>query len=71
MTLGAWCRNLVEHWDDAVAEVSLPVAKVWGLYMAASRVAFEQNNLQLHHVLAANVEPRGADSLPLRPWWRP
>jgi cyclopropane-fatty-acyl-phospholipid synthase len=71
MTLRDWCRNLVEHWEDAVQEVSLPVAKVWGLYMAASRVAFEQNNLQLHHVLAANVEPRGADSLPLRPWWQP
>jgi cyclopropane-fatty-acyl-phospholipid synthase len=70
MTLRDWCHNLVEHWDAAVAEVSLPVAKVWGLYMAASRVAFEQNNLQLHHVLAANVGPRGADNLPLRPWWQ-
>jgi cyclopropane-fatty-acyl-phospholipid synthase len=71
MTLRDWCRNLVEHWDEAVAEVGLPVAKVWGLYMAGSRVAFEQNNLQLHHVLAANVEPRGTDRLPLRPWWHP
>jgi len=70
MTLRDWCRNLVEHWDVAVAEVGLPTAKVWGLYMAASRVAFEQNNLQLHHVLAANVDPRGDDDLPLRPWWR-
>jgi cyclopropane-fatty-acyl-phospholipid synthase len=70
MTLRDWCRNLVEHWDVAVAEVGLPTAKVWGLYMAASRVAFEQNNLQLHHVLAAKVDCRGDDSLPLRPWWR-
>src|ERR1700758_3592161 len=71
MTLRDWFRNLVEHWDDAVTEVGLPTAKVWGLYMAASRVAFEQNNLQLHHVLAANVDARGDDSLPLRPWWQP
>ncbi len=69
MTLRDWCRNLVEHWDTAVDEVGMPTAKVWGLYMAASRVAFEQNNLQLHHVLAAKVDPRGADELPLRPWW--
>jgi len=69
MTLRDWCHNLVEHWDAAVDEVGLPIAKVWGLYMAASRVAFEQNNLQLHHVLAANVEESGDDSLPLRPWW--
>jgi cyclopropane-fatty-acyl-phospholipid synthase len=71
MTLRDWCHNLVEHWDVAVDEVGLPTAKVWGLYMAASRVAFEQNNLQLHHVLAANVDQRGDDSLPLRPWWQP
>jgi cyclopropane-fatty-acyl-phospholipid synthase len=71
MTLRDWCRNLVEHWDDAVAEVGLPLAKVWGLYMAASRVAFERNSLQLHHVLAANVDTWGDDSLPLRHWWTP
>jgi cyclopropane fatty-acyl-phospholipid synthase-like methyltransferase len=69
MTLRDWCHNLVEHWDAAVDEVGLPIAKVWGLYMAASRVAFEQNNLQLHHVLAANVDQSGDDGLPLRPWW--
>jgi cyclopropane-fatty-acyl-phospholipid synthase len=71
MTLRDWCHNLVGHWDEAVAEVGTATAKVWGLYMAASRVAFEQNNLQLHHVLAANVDARGHDSLPLRPWWQP
>lgn len=71
MTLRDWCRNLVGRWDDAVAEVGLPTAKVWGLYMAASRVAFEQNNLQLHHVLATKVGPSGDDGLPLRPWWQP
>jgi len=71
MTLRDWCRNLVEHWNNAVGEVGLPIAKVWGLYMAASRVAFERNNLQLHHVLAAKVDAWGDDSLPLRPWWTP
>jgi cyclopropane-fatty-acyl-phospholipid synthase len=72
MTLRDWCRNLVAHWDEAVAEVGLPTAKVWGLYMAASRVGFEQNKLQLHHVLAVKVDNQGHDGgLPLRPWWRP
>jgi cyclopropane-fatty-acyl-phospholipid synthase len=70
MTLRDWCRNLVQNWDDAVAEVGLPTAKVWGLYMAASRVAFEQNNLQLHHVLATRAEASRDDDLPLRPWWQ-
>ena len=70
-TLRDWCRNLVENWDAAVDEVGVATAKVWGLYMAASRVAFERNNLQLHHVLASNVDAWGDDSLPLRPWWTP
>jgi cyclopropane-fatty-acyl-phospholipid synthase len=71
MTLRDWCRNLVANWDEAVTEVGLATAKVWGLYMAASRVAFEQNNIQLHHVLASKLDAHGTDGLPLRPWWQP
>ncbi|HZU48822.1 MAG TPA: class I SAM-dependent methyltransferase [Mycobacterium sp.] len=72
MTLRDWCRNLVAHWDEAVAEVGLPTAKIWGLYMAASRVGFEQNKIQLHHVLAVKPDRYGRDGgLPLRPWWQP
>jgi cyclopropane-fatty-acyl-phospholipid synthase len=70
MTLRDWSHNLVAHWDEAVAEVGIATAKVWGLYMAASRVAFEQNNIQLHHVLASKRAKHGADDLPLRPWWQ-
>lgn len=70
LTLRDWCRNLVEHWDEAVAEVGLPTAKVWGMYMAGSRVGFEQNAIQLHQVLAVKLDERGGDGgLPLRPWW--
>lgn len=72
MTLRDWCANLVAHWDEAVVEVGLPIAKIWGLYMAASRVGFEENKLQLHHVLAVKTDKDGNDGgLPLRPWWRP
>lgn len=71
MTLRDWCGNLVANWDEAVTEVGLATAKVWGLYMAASRVAFEQNNIQLHHVLASKLDAHGTDGLPLRPWWQP
>jgi cyclopropane-fatty-acyl-phospholipid synthase len=70
MTLRDWCRNLVEHWDEAVEEVGLATAKVWGLYMAGSRVGFETNVIQLHQVLAVKLDERGGDAgLPLRPWW--
>lgn len=72
MTLRDWCANLVEHWDEAVAEVGLPTAKVWGLYMAGSRLAFETGGIQLHQVLAVRPDEHGrTDDLPLRPWWRP
>jgi cyclopropane-fatty-acyl-phospholipid synthase len=72
MTLRDWCANLVEHWDEAVAEVGLGTARVWGLYMAGSRLGFERNVVQLHQVLAVKVDDRGGGvDLPLRPWWEP
>jgi cyclopropane-fatty-acyl-phospholipid synthase len=72
LTLRDWCRNLVAHWDEAVAEVGLPTAKVWGLYMAGSRLGFETNVVQLHQVLAVKLDSHGNDGgLPLRPWWTP
>jgi cyclopropane-fatty-acyl-phospholipid synthase len=72
LTLRDWCRNLVDHWDEAVEEVGLPTAKVWGLYMAGSRLGFETNVVQLHQVLAVKLDSHGGDrGLPLRPWWTP
>ena len=60
------------HWDEAVAEVGLGTARVWGLYMAGSRLGFERNVVQLHQVLAVKTDGRGGGGdLPLRPWWRP
>jgi cyclopropane-fatty-acyl-phospholipid synthase len=68
MTLAAWCANLEEHWDDAVAEVGLGRARVWRLYLAASRLGFERNNIQLHQVLGVKLD--GTTShMPLRPEW--
>lgn len=69
MTLDGWCKNLVEHWDEAVADVGEGTAKVWGLYMAGSRVGFERNDIQLHQVLAVKLDESGNANLPLRPWW--
>ena len=70
LTLRDWCRNLVDNWDEAVAEVGLATAKVWGLYMAGSRLGFETNVVQLHQVLAVKLDGKGGDGgLPLRQWW--
>jgi cyclopropane-fatty-acyl-phospholipid synthase len=69
LTLAAWCANLRDHWDDCVAEVGEATARVWGLYMAGSRLGFERNVVQLHQVLAVKLGDHGAADLPLRPWW--
>lgn len=69
LTLRDWCRNLVEHWDECVAEVGLGTARVWGLYMAGSRLGFERNGIQLHQVLATRTDEGGVNGWPLRPEW--
>jgi cyclopropane-fatty-acyl-phospholipid synthase len=68
-TLAGWNANLVESWDEAVAEVGLPTAKVWGLYMAGSRVAFEHRQIELHQVLGTRTDGDGDPHLPMRPDW--
>jgi cyclopropane-fatty-acyl-phospholipid synthase len=64
-TLTGWCRNLVDNWDACVEEVGEGTARVWGLYMAGSRIGFERNDTQLHHVLATKTVG-GASGYPLR-----
>jgi cyclopropane-fatty-acyl-phospholipid synthase len=67
-TLAAWCANLDKHWDEAVREVGEGRARVWRLYMAASRLGFDRNTVQLHQVLGVKLD--GTQSgMPLRPDW--
>lgn len=68
LTLRDWCANLETHWDDAVREVGPERARIWRLYMAASRLGFEKNNIQLHQMLGVRLD--GTDArMPLRPAW--
>ena len=68
-TLAGWNANLEEHWDECVAEVGEGTARVWGLYMAGSRMGFERNEIQLHQVLAGRTDDEGRSGFPLRPTW--
>ncbi len=68
-TLAHWNDNLVEHWDACVEEVGIGTARVWGLYMAACRVGFERNEVQLAQVLGVRVDEEGNDGFALRPTW--
>jgi len=68
MTLRDWGANLEEHWTEAVAEVGIGRARVWRLYMAACRLGFGRDNIQLHQVLGEVVGDTGASGFPLRGW---
>ena len=68
-TLAGWCANLRDNWDACVGEVGEATARVWGLYMAGSRLSFERNEIQLHQVLAVRPDPDGNARFPLRPTW--
>ena len=67
-TLAGWGDNLEAHWDEAVAEVGLERARVWRLYMAASRLGFDRDNIQLHQVLGVKLGEHGRSGFPLRGW---
>lgn len=69
LTLRDWCHNLAEHWELCVAEVGTGTARVWGLYMAGSRLGFERSAVQLHQVLAVRTGEGGEDGWGLRPEW--
>ena len=69
LTLKGWCENLEANWDECVREVGEGTAKVWGLYMAGSRLSFERNEIQLHQVLAVKPDEDGNAHFPLRPNW--
>lgn len=69
MTLQKWSQNLDAHWQESVAEVGLRRARVWRLYLAASRWGFARNMIQLHQVLATHTGRDGQSGMPLRPDW--
>lgn len=69
LTLKGWCEYLEKHWDACVAEVGEGTARLWGLYMAGSRLGFERNVVQLHQVLAVKLDHDKQPQVPLRPWW--
>jgi cyclopropane-fatty-acyl-phospholipid synthase len=66
VTLRTWVRNLEAHWDEAVAEVGAPRARIWRLYMAGSALGFEAGRLQVHQVLAVRPD-NGRSGMPLTP----
>ncbi|MET0628256.1 MAG: cyclopropane-fatty-acyl-phospholipid synthase family protein [Acidimicrobiia bacterium] len=66
LTLRQWVKNLEADWSAAVREAGAGRARVWRLYMAAAALGFEQDEGEIHQVMATKTV--GGDSgLPLRP----
>ncbi|MEU2183949.1 cyclopropane-fatty-acyl-phospholipid synthase family protein [Streptomyces thermolilacinus] len=66
LTLRRWVANLEDHWDEAVRLAGPGRARVWRLYMAASALAFERNQIGVNQVLAVRTPGGGASGMPLR-----
>ncbi|HEY8301227.1 MAG TPA: cyclopropane-fatty-acyl-phospholipid synthase family protein [Jatrophihabitans sp.] len=64
LTLRAWCANLDRNWDAAVAAATPVRARVWRLFMTASAMSFEANDLGVNQILAVRPGPRGESGMP-------
>jgi cyclopropane-fatty-acyl-phospholipid synthase len=63
-TLHAWVANLEHSWDEAVALVGEPRARIWRLYMAGSANAFEEGRIAIHQVLGVRPDDGGKSGMP-------
>ncbi|WP_328669505.1 cyclopropane-fatty-acyl-phospholipid synthase family protein [Streptomyces sp. NBC_00328] len=67
LTLRRWVANLEAGWSRAVRLTGVGRARVWRLYMAASAVAFERNQIGVNQVLAVKTRGgAGPSGMPLR-----
>ncbi|MFF2367694.1 class I SAM-dependent methyltransferase [Streptomyces sp. NPDC058122] len=67
LTLRRWVANLEAGWSRAVRLTGVGRARVWRLYMAASAVAFERNQIGVNQVLAVKTPgTSGSSGMPLR-----
>lgn len=70
LTLRRWVANLERRWEDAVALVGAPRARIWRLYMAGSVIGFEHADISVHQVLAVKLGADRRSEMPMtrRPW---
>ncbi len=69
LTLAAWVARLERGWPAAIEVAGAEVARTWRLYMAASRLGFEEGTLDVCQMLLAKPDGGRPARLPLRPWW--
>lgn len=54
LTLRHWVRRLENHKDEALQYVQDSIYRIWRLYMAACALQFEQGDIGVYQILAAN-----------------
>ncbi|HEY1175599.1 MAG TPA: cyclopropane-fatty-acyl-phospholipid synthase family protein [Phytomonospora sp.] len=68
-TVDVWIETLEARWADFVALAGVETARVWRLYLAGGRLAFEQGRMGVDQILAVRPDPSGASGIPLtRPY---
>jgi cyclopropane-fatty-acyl-phospholipid synthase len=63
-TLHAWVANLEASWEQAVALVGAPRARIWRLYMAGCANHFEEGAMSVHQVLGVATGDDGCSHMP-------
>jgi cyclopropane-fatty-acyl-phospholipid synthase len=64
-TVAAWLDTLERRWDDVVALVGEPTARVWRLYLVGGALAFEQRRMGVDQILAVRPDASGVAGVPL------
>ncbi|WP_157440610.1 SAM-dependent methyltransferase [Actinokineospora inagensis] len=63
-TCRAWGRTIESRWDKLVEIAGETTARVWRLYMAGSALAFAENRVGVHQILAVRPTAAGTAGFP-------
>nr|WP_245572397.1 class I SAM-dependent methyltransferase [Actinokineospora enzanensis] len=63
-TCRAWGETVERNWGELVALAGEQTARVWRLYLAGSALAFAENRIGVHQVLAVRPTAEGLSGLP-------
>jgi cyclopropane-fatty-acyl-phospholipid synthase len=63
-TVAAWYDTLEARWDEVVALVGEPTARVWRLYLVGGALAFEQRRMGVDQILAVRPDASGDAAFP-------
>jgi cyclopropane-fatty-acyl-phospholipid synthase len=63
-TVRVWLDTLESRWDEVVALVGEPVARVWRLYLVGGALTFEEGRMGVDQILAVRPTDDGVSGMP-------